>query len=102
MNNSCIINVTRSTGNQSSLFQIKDNVKHCSCISNEGSCFCGENHVGESVRYVTLKWTEYKDLNEKSEPAEDFPAENVFPGYLNIHEYKETGKIKRKQFRKQF
>ena len=61
MNNRYTINVTRSTGNQSSLFQITDNV----------NCFSGENHVGESVRYVTLKWTEYKDLNEKSELAED-------------------------------
>ena len=80
MNNSCIINVSRSTGNQSSLFQIKVNLKHYSCISNKGNCFCGENHVGESVRCVTLKWTEYKDLNEKSEPAEDLPAENFFQG----------------------
>ena len=61
MNNRYIINVTRSIGNQSSLFQITNNV----------NCFYGENHFGESVRYVTLKWMEYKDLNEKLELAED-------------------------------
>ena len=52
-----------------SLLQIKDNVKHYSCVVYEGNRSCGENHVGESVRNFVLRWAEYEDPNKLSEPA---------------------------------
>ena len=52
-----------------SLSQIKDKVKHCSCVVYEGSCSCGKNYVVESVGNVVLRWAEHKDPNKQSEPA---------------------------------
>ena len=70
VNNKCIINITWTTGNIRSLFQIKDNMKHYSCIINKDNCSCGKNHVDECARNVILKWNEYEDPNEQSETAE--------------------------------
>ena len=54
---------------EKSLFQIKENVKHYSCLIYDGNCLCGENYVGESVRNVVLRWTEHENPNKQSEPA---------------------------------
>ena len=65
-----IINViVWNTRNIRSLFQIKDNVKHYSCLVCQGNCLCVENYVGESVRNVVLRWAEHEDPNKQSEPA---------------------------------
>ena len=53
-NNKCKFNIVWNTRNRS-LFQIKDKVKHHSCVLYEGNCFCGENYVGESERNVVFK-----------------------------------------------
>ena len=68
-NSKCKFNIAWNTKNIRSLFKIKDNVKHYSCIFYEGNCWCGENYVGESVRNVVLRWTEHEDPNKQSEPA---------------------------------
>ena len=60
-NDKCKFNIVWNTGNIRSLFQIKDKVKHYSCLVYEGNCSCGENYVGESVRNVVLRWADNED-----------------------------------------
>ena len=38
-------------------------------VIHEGSCSCGENYVGESMRNVILRWAEHEDQNKQLEPA---------------------------------
>ena len=68
-NNKCKFNIVWNTRNIRSLFQIKDKVKHYSCVVYEGNCSCGENYVSESVRNVVLRWAEHEDPNKQLEPA---------------------------------
>ena len=44
-NNKCKLNIVWNTTNIRSLFQIKDNLKHYSCVVYKGNCLCGENSV---------------------------------------------------------
>ena len=62
-------NIVWNTRNIRSLFQIKDKVKHYSCIVYEGNCSCGQKYVGESVRNVVLRCAEHEDPNNLPEPA---------------------------------
>ena len=43
--NKCKLNIVWNTRNIRSLFQIKNNVKHDSCVVYEGNCLCGKNSV---------------------------------------------------------
>ena len=67
-NDKCKFNIVWSTRKSRSLFQIKDNAKHYSCIIYEGNCSCGESYVGESVRNNVLRWAEHEDPHKQSEP----------------------------------
>ena len=63
------LNIIWNTRNIRSLFQIKNNVKHYSCVIYEGNCSCGGNDVGKFVRNVVLRCAEREDPNKQSEPA---------------------------------
>ena len=68
-NNKCKFNIVWNIRNIRSLFQIKDNVKHCNYVVYEGNCLCGENYVGESVRNVVLRWAEHKtQISNRNQP----------------------------------
>ena len=49
-NNKCKFSIVLNSRNIRSLFQIKDNVNHYSCVVYEGNFSCGVNYVGKSVR----------------------------------------------------
>ena len=68
-NNKGKFNIVWKTRDIRSLFQIKDNVKHYSCVVYEDNYSCGENYVDESVRNVVLRWAEHEDPNKQSELA---------------------------------
>ena len=48
-----------------SLFKIKDNVKHLSCVIYQRICSCGHNYIGETIRRID----EHAQPNCKSEPS---------------------------------
>ena len=52
-----------------SLFKIKDNVKHLSCIIYQGICSCGKNYIGETIRNAVTRIDEHEQLNGKSNPS---------------------------------
>ena len=52
-----------------SLFNIKDNVKHLSCVIYQRICSCGNNYVGETMGNATTRINEYEQSNGKSEPS---------------------------------
>ena len=52
-----------------SLFKIKDNVKHVSCVVYHGLCSCGTNYIGETIRNVVLRIDKHEQPNGKSEPS---------------------------------
>ena len=62
-----IIWVTRKI---KSLFKIKDNVKHLSCVVYQGICSCGNNYIGETIRNAVTRIDEHQQPNGKSEPSE--------------------------------
>ena len=76
--NKCKFSIVWITRNIRSLLQVKDKVKHYSCVIYEGNCSCGENYVCESVRNIVLRWAEHEDPNKQSEPAEHL---KYFPDY---------------------
>ena len=51
-----------------SLFKIKDNVEHLSCVVYHGICSCGNNYIGETIRNVVTRINEHEQPNSKSEP----------------------------------
>ena len=62
-------NIIWSTRKIKSLFKIKDNVKHLSCVVYHGICSCGNNYIGETIRNVVTRIDEHKQPNGKSEPS---------------------------------
>ena len=62
-------NIIWSTRKIKSLFKIKDNVKHLSCVVYQGICSCGTNCIGETIRNVVLRIDEHEQPNGKSEPS---------------------------------
>ena len=66
-NNKCKFNIVWKSRNIRSLFQIKGNVKHYSCVIYKGNCLFGENYVSESVRNVVSRWAEHEDPNKQFE-----------------------------------
>ena len=51
------------------LLIIKDRNPHKSCQIYEGICSCGENHVGETIRNVEIRWSEHENTKLSLEPA---------------------------------
>ena len=62
-------NIIWSTKKIKSLFKIKDNVKHLSCVVYHGICSCGNNYIGENIRKVVTRIDEHEQPNSKSEPS---------------------------------
>ena len=58
-----------STRKIKSLFKIKDNVEHLSCVVYHGICSCGNNYIGEAIRNVVTRIDEHEQPNGKSEPS---------------------------------
>ena len=52
-----------------SLFKIKDNVKHLSCVIYQGICSCRNNYIGETIRNAVTRIDEHEQPNRKSEPS---------------------------------
>ena len=52
-----------------SLFPLKDLNLHPSCKIYEGICSCGKTYIGETIRNVEERCSEYNSPNNKSEPA---------------------------------
>ena len=44
------------TRNIRSLVNLKDKASHVSSVAYEGKCTCGEKHIGEKGRNVTIRW----------------------------------------------
>ena len=62
-------NIIWSTRKIKSLFKIKDNVKHLSCVVYHGICSCGNNYIGETIRNVVTRIDEHEQPNGKLEPS---------------------------------
>ena len=56
------------TRNIRSLFNLKDKTSYISSVVHEGKCNCGENYIGETGRYVTIRRGEHSDIGKNSEP----------------------------------
>ena len=52
-----------------SLFKIKDNVKHLSCVIYQRICRCGHNYISETIRNAVTRIDEHKQPNGKSEAS---------------------------------
>ena len=52
-----------------SLLEIKDNVKHVSCIIYQEICSCGHNYTSETIRNVVTRKDENEQPHGKSEPS---------------------------------
>ena len=52
-----------------SLFKIKDNIKHLSCVIYQGICSCRNNYIGETIRNAVTRIDEHEQPNRKSEPS---------------------------------
>ena len=50
-----------------SLFKIKNNVKHLSCVIYQRICSCGHNYIGETIRNTVPRIDEHKQTHGKSE-----------------------------------
>ena len=62
-------NITWATRKLESLFEIKNNVKHLSCIIYQGICSCGQNYIGETIRNAVTRKDENEQSNGKPEPS---------------------------------
>ena len=51
-----------------SLFSLKDKNPYPSCVIYEGTCNCGENYIGETVRNASVRWNEHEEPKKDSEP----------------------------------
>ena len=61
-------NMIWATRKIKSLFNIKDNVKHLSCVIYQGICSCAHNYIGETIRNAVTRIDEHEKPNGKSEP----------------------------------
>ena len=52
-------NIIWSTRKIKSLFKIKDNVEHLSCVVYHGICSCRNNCIGETIRNVVTRIDEH-------------------------------------------
>ena len=56
-------NIIWSTRKIKSLFKIKDNVKHLSCVVYLVICSCENNYIGETIRNVVTRIDEHEQPN---------------------------------------
>ena len=75
-------NIIWASRNFKSLFKIKDNVKHLSCVIYQGICSCGNNYIGETIRNTVTRIDEHEQPNGKSEPSKHIKNN---PGQLFIN-----------------
>ena len=61
-----------STRNVKSLFPIKENVAHRSCLIYERQCSCKLSYIGQTKRNNEVRWKKHENLAGKSEPAKHF------------------------------
>ena len=62
--------ISWKTRNIKSLFPIKDKVVHHSSVIYKGTCSCGDQCVGETVRNAKkIRWKEHDRMAGKSEPS---------------------------------
>ena len=54
-----------------SLFKIKDNVKHLSCVIYQSICRYGHNYVVENIRNAVTRTDEHEQPNCKSEASKN-------------------------------
>ena len=64
-NGKVIFNIIWSTRKIESLFKIKDNVEHLSCVAYHGICSCGNNYIDETIRNVVTRIDEHEHPNGK-------------------------------------
>ena len=50
------------------MFSLKDKNPYPSCVIYEGTCNCGENYIGETVRNASVRWNEHEEPKKDSEP----------------------------------
>ena len=53
-------NIIWATRKIKSLFEIKDNVKHFSCVICQGICSYGHHYIGETIRNVVTRIDEHE------------------------------------------
>ena len=66
-NGKVIFNFIWATRKIKSLFKIKDNVKHLSCVIYQGICSYGHNYIGETIKNAVTRIDEHKQPHGKSE-----------------------------------
>ena len=62
-------NIIWATKKIKPLFKVNDNVKHLSCVMYQGIFSCGNNYIGETIRYPVTRIDEHEQPNRKSEPS---------------------------------
>ena len=68
-NGEVTFNINWATKKIKSLFKMKDNIKHLSCVIYQGICSCGKNYVGETMRNATTGINEREQPDGKSETS---------------------------------
>ena len=68
-NNNFRMVITWKTRNIRSLFPLKDKIDNKSCVIYKEDCSCGSRYVGETKRYVEVRWNEHNNPAESSEPS---------------------------------
>ena len=66
-NGKVIFNFIWATRKIKSLFKIKGNVKHLSCVIYQGICSYGHNYIGETIKNAVTRIDEHKQPHGKSE-----------------------------------
>ena len=51
-----VFKIIWNTRNIRSLFPLKDRVDHRSCVIYQGTCSCGEDYIGETIRIADIRW----------------------------------------------
>ena len=62
-------NIVWATRKIKSLFKIKDNVKHLSCVIYQGISGCGNNYIGETIRNTVTRIDKHEQPNGNSKPS---------------------------------
>ena len=68
-NDKFIFKIVWETRKIRSLLPLKDKVTHKSCVIYRGTCSCGEQYIGETVRLAEIRFKEHNNPNKSSEPS---------------------------------